>query len=168
MQRLAYAPTRISRQPLGFTLIELMIAIVVMAVLASIAFPSYLNAVRKSRRAEAISALTWIQQAEERYRANNTLYTTSAAAPPAGIGSAPAGSGYYTYSIYADTTTGTSYVATANANAGTSQAADTNCAGMQLQIIAGTVSYGSCKGGCAAVVADPAANLIDAANCWGR
>ena len=41
----------------GMTLIELMIVVVVVAILASIAYPAYQDSIRKSRRADAKSAL---------------------------------------------------------------------------------------------------------------
>ena len=41
------------RNQRGFTLLELMIAVVVVAILASVAYPSYQAHLRKSRRAEA-------------------------------------------------------------------------------------------------------------------
>jgi prepilin-type N-terminal cleavage/methylation domain-containing protein len=50
----------------GFTLIELMIAVVVIAILAAIAYPSYQDSVRKSRRADAKSALMEHAQFMER------------------------------------------------------------------------------------------------------
>ncbi|MDE2437052.1 MAG: prepilin-type N-terminal cleavage/methylation domain-containing protein [Sphingomonadales bacterium] len=179
MQRPVLTPYQIIRQQSGFTLIELMVAIVVVAILAAVAFPSYLNSVRKSRRSEAISALTWIQQAEERYRANCTTYSNTLAAPNGpcataggGIGPPPAGSGYYTYTIdYTDAPGGTAYIASATANVGTSQAADANCYVMSLQILAGAVSYGSYQAGSGPPVppaAPPNNNLADSGKCWSR
>ena len=61
----------------GFTLIELMIAVAIVAILASIAIPAYQKSVQKSRRADAMSTLLQLQLAQEKWRANNTAYTTS-------------------------------------------------------------------------------------------
>jgi type IV pilus assembly protein PilE len=58
----------------GFTLIELMIVMVIIAVLAAVALPAYQSQVRKSRRAEAITFMSQVQQAQERYRANIPKY----------------------------------------------------------------------------------------------
>jgi len=41
----------------GFTLVELMIVVVIVAILASIAYPAYQDSIRKTRRADAKSAL---------------------------------------------------------------------------------------------------------------
>lgn len=61
----------------GFTLIEVMIVVVVLGILAAIAYPSYLQYVNKGRRSDAKAALLQIQLAEEKWRANNTSYTTA-------------------------------------------------------------------------------------------
>ena len=46
-----------SRRHAGFTLVELMITVVILAIVVSIAMPSYSVQVRKSRRTEARTAL---------------------------------------------------------------------------------------------------------------
>ena len=51
----------------GFTLIELMIAVAIVGILAGIAYPSYQDSVRKSRRADAQGALLGFANAMERY-----------------------------------------------------------------------------------------------------
>ena len=68
---------RLYQRARGFTLIELMIVVAVVAILAAIAFPSFMSQVRASRRAEAVSTLAQIQQAQERWRANCPCYASS-------------------------------------------------------------------------------------------
>lgn len=62
----------------GFTLIELMVTVAIVAILASIAYPSYQEQVAKSRRNEAANALMIGAQALERYYSANGRYTTTA------------------------------------------------------------------------------------------
>jgi type IV pilus assembly protein PilE len=63
--------------PRGYTLIEVMIVVIVIAVLAAIALPSFMQQIRASRRAEAVAQLSLIQQAQERWRANCPCYAGS-------------------------------------------------------------------------------------------
>jgi len=58
----------------GFTLIELMIVVAVVAILAAIATPSYLEHVRKSKRAQAKADLVEYMQLAERYHTVNNTY----------------------------------------------------------------------------------------------
>src|ERR1044071_4044300 len=74
-------PTR-SPAERGFTLIELMIVVAVMAVIALVAVPSYQDTVRKSRRADAMVGLTRLQQLQERYRGQNPAYASAVASMP--------------------------------------------------------------------------------------
>lgn len=59
----------------GFTLIEIMIVVVVISILASIAYPAYMNSVTKSRRGVAKAALQDIASLQEQYYLNNKAYT---------------------------------------------------------------------------------------------
>jgi type IV pilus assembly protein PilE len=65
----------------GFTLIELMIAIMVIAILAAIGYPSYQEHVAKSRRAEGKSALLKAAQVLERWYTDNNTYGNTPAPP---------------------------------------------------------------------------------------
>ena len=63
----------------GFTLVELAIVLALIAVLATLALPSYQGVVRKSRRAEAQAALLELVLRQERWRADHPEYAPSAA-----------------------------------------------------------------------------------------
>lgn len=106
----------------GFTLVELMIVLVISALLASIAYPSYMSSVRKSRRADALQALYTLQLAQEKWRALNPAYGTLS---DLGL-SSTSEAGYYTIAITLPSPPAdqTSYTATATAVAGGSQVND--------------------------------------------
>jgi type IV pilus assembly protein PilE len=66
----------------GFTLIELMIAVVVVGVLAAIAYPSYREQINKSRRTDAQTALLELSQFMERYYTVKGTYLQSDGSAP--------------------------------------------------------------------------------------
>ena len=74
----------------GFTLIELMITVAIVAILAAIAIPSYLDSVWKGKRAEAKAAILKGLQAEERYYTQNNTYVDANSIAPAQRGAFPA------------------------------------------------------------------------------
>jgi type IV pilus assembly protein PilE len=59
----------------GFTLIELMIVVIIIALLAGIGIPSYLKQVVKTRRSDAKVALSELAQLQESFFADNQTYT---------------------------------------------------------------------------------------------
>jgi type IV pilus assembly protein PilE len=66
------------RRSRGFTLIELMIVVTIISILAAIAYPSYQNSVRKSRRADAKGVVLQASQWMERFYTTNNRYPTPA------------------------------------------------------------------------------------------
>src|SRR4030088_432992 len=91
----------------GFTLIELMITVVVIAILAAVALPAFNSQIRKSRRPEARNALLDLSgRAERLYSANNSyLNSTTLQLNPTDLGYQVTafpftsfGGGYYTVS----------------------------------------------------------------------
>jgi type IV pilus assembly protein PilE len=73
------------KQQRGFTLIELMIVLVVAAVLAAIALPSYTDYVRRSKLAEAHANLADLRVKLEQFYQDNRNYGSTAATCGAGV-----------------------------------------------------------------------------------
>ena len=68
----------------GFTLMEVMITVAIVGILAAIAFPSYQDSLRKSRRTDGKNALTQAVANMERFYAQNNTYATAALCAAAG------------------------------------------------------------------------------------
>lgn len=115
----------------GVTLIELMIVIIVVAILASIAVPSYRQYVLRSHRTEAKAALMNLAAAQEKFYLQNNTYTDELTdAPPDGLGIPDTTeNGSYTIAITAGADA-TAFSATATATGG--QAQDTHCASFTI------------------------------------
>lgn len=62
----------------GFTLIELLIVVAMIAILASVAFPSYSQYVKKSRRAEAQSYLMTVAARQQQFLVDSRQYSAQA------------------------------------------------------------------------------------------
>lgn len=117
----------------GFTLIELMIAVAVVAILAAIALPSYRQYVIEARRSDAHGALQRIQLAQEKWRTNHGAFAST----PAELGlSESSDEGHYAITITDAGPAG--YTATATAKADGTQAADVAaCRAMSLSLADG-------------------------------
>ncbi len=130
-----------ARRQRGFTLIELMIAVVIASILAAIAIPSYSSYIMRSRRTEAKSALLNLASLEERFFSTNNTYSAlpTDLGYTAGAGvSFPVGSGYYNIQPLtvnpavaplnsASAGTPATYSITAVPVAGSTQANDSGC-----------------------------------------
>ena len=66
-----HKPLTITR---GFTLIELMITLAILAILVTVAYPSYTNQITKSRRADGKAALMDAAARQERFYTENNTY----------------------------------------------------------------------------------------------
>jgi type IV pilus assembly protein PilE len=127
----------------GMTLIELVIVVAIIALLATIAVPSYRQFVLRSHRVEAKAALLNLAAAQEKFYLQNNTYTDALTdAPPDGLGlTATTEKGYYTVAI--DDADADSFTATATATGG--QAADSDCATFTIdQAGARTATSDSC------------------------
>lgn len=132
MTRHARAPTANSA---GFTLIELMIAVAIVGILATIASVTYQSQVQKSRRTDARTALLDLAGREEKLFSTTNAY--SATPSDLGYGAVGAtfpisiGSNYYTVNVAVGNPAVT-YTLTATPVAGTSQAKDAICTTLTL------------------------------------
>jgi type IV pilus assembly protein PilE len=140
----------------GYTLIELMAAFAIAALLAAIALPSFQEPLRKSRRAHAIVRLQQLQQAQERHRADHARYAGDLAA--LGLPATTA-DGLYTLAIRSAGEIG--YTATASVIPGSAQAGDQRCSILRLTQAGAQTSFGSLD---ANGVEDAGARSV----CWNR
>ena len=69
----------------GITLIELMIVLVIVAILLGLAYPSYVDYVRKSKRGDAQQALMNWSVNQEIWRSNHPEYASTTDMPAAGL-----------------------------------------------------------------------------------
>jgi type IV pilus assembly protein PilE len=151
----------------GFTLIELMVAVAIVAILATIAATSYQSQVMRSRRTDARSALLDLAGREEKLFSTTNVYTNIPATlgygtstlsfplPPSGIPVSNGGTPYYNVSVQwpdPGQAVANSYLITATPIAGTQQAGDTTCTSLSVNQLGQQT-------------ATPAAN---AAACWGN
>lgn len=75
------------RRSTGFSMLELMIVLAVLAILVSIAIPSYQRYVQRAQRSEAIRLILAVADCQERIRASSGFYDTSRCLEGPGIDS---------------------------------------------------------------------------------
>lgn len=83
----------------GFTLIELMITVALIAILAAVAFPSYKEYIRKGRRVDGKAALLDAAQTMERWYTENMTFVGATVTPATSLG------GDYTLSLVSSSAT---------------------------------------------------------------
>ncbi|KGJ88256.1 type IV pilin protein [Thalassotalea sp. ND16A] len=124
-----------NNQTKGFTLIELMITVVIIGIIAGVAYPSFMDMMNKSRRADAHSALMELSLAQSKLRGNCTTYASgigsvSDCANKKVKGTSSSENGYYALSVSG--ATGNAYTLTATAQG--VQLNDTRCKKMTLAV----------------------------------
>jgi type IV pilus assembly protein PilE len=107
----------------GFTLIEVMIVVGIVAILGAIAVPSYTDYIRRARITEATSTLAAMRVKMEQYFQDNRTYSNACTqAPAVSVAMLPAPTASFTFACPPGGLTATTYTITATGNAGTSMA----------------------------------------------
>ena len=128
----------------GFTLIEVMMAVVIIGILAAIAFPSYREYVLRGHRSEGVALLSEAAARQERYYAQNNTYADSVAKLSM---DADSDNDYYRLSVVAADATSYTLLATAI----NSQVDDLKCGNLGLNEQSVKTETGT---------------AADAADCW--
>lgn len=128
------------RSTAGFTLIEVLVVSILVAVIAAIALPVYQQQMREARRTEARRMLLDVMNREHRFFADNSVYTTSITTS---LNFSPAESENGHYALTATLIAATGHM-TLTATPQGAQAVDTDCATLTLST---TGAKGSTGGG---------------------
>lgn len=105
------------RSARGFTLIELMITVAVIAVLSAIALPSYTDYVRRGKLTEATSGLSELRLRAEKFFADNRTYQ-NAGGTDVGFSEAINAARYFTFNCTTTAASNFACTATGVANQG--------------------------------------------------
>jgi len=111
----------------GYTITEIMIVVAIVGIVAAIGYPQYQNYVREARRADGHAALTRIAAQQERFFADNNIYTADLTDLGYGGVTAPSVDGHY---VVASAIAGATFTLTATPQG--NQAADATCPTMTL------------------------------------
>lgn len=119
----------------GMTLVELLVVVVLVAVLATVAIPSYRSHVLRTHRVESRTALLALAVAQEKFFLQHNTYATQAElseAPPDGLGLAGT-SANARYVLSIDGASESDYSATATATG--AQVSDHDCATFSINAL---------------------------------
>lgn len=99
----------------GFTLIELMITVAIVGILASIAYPSFAEYIRKGKRDDGRALIAAAEVAQEKFRLSNSAYasaTTSLLGACPSSGTCTSQGGHFTLAVSSTSATGYTLTAT--------------------------------------------------------
>jgi type IV pilus assembly protein PilE len=144
------------RDRTGFTLIEVMMAIAIVGILAAVAFPSYVDYVRRGKITEATSTLATMRVQMEQYFQDNRTYADVAgvASPctPSSAVAPPPNAKYFDFTCSGRTATAYLITATGRTTAGMGGFVYTvNEANTQASVMTGTAA---------------SAGFVSNATCW--
>jgi len=148
--------------PRGFSLIELMVAFVIIGILAAVAYPAYISFVQRSRRADAAAVLTVVVQAQERYRSNRSTYASELSDLGLQDADLAKAARHYTVALAgvgASAAFTTGYEAIATVKSGSPQVNDTDCWTLAVRVEGANLSY---------LASDKTAGRDQSAVCWPR
>ena len=115
----------------GFTLVELMVAVLLVGIIMGIAVPSYRQYMQRTHRSDATVALLRITAQQEKFYIQNGIYAGNGllgVAPPNGLGIPQTERNWYGLAIQADPAgLAVGYTVTATALAGERQQDDDDC-----------------------------------------
>lgn len=133
----------------GFTLIEIMVVVVIIAILAAIALPTYTEQMRKTRRADAKTALLRLADLQERWYLNNNQYTANIADLWAvnDLGGYTSEQSYYRLAVRLGASN-QEFIASATVVAGSAQAGDAACNRFQIDQTGGKRANPDTNGDC--------------------
>ena len=109
----------------GFAIVELLIVVTVVAILVSVAVPSFQRAIIKSRQTDAMELLYTVAHRQQQFFTRNNAYTSVTGESGINVATT-SGGGYYTLTITVPDPA-SSYTLSAVPVSGTSQANDTAC-----------------------------------------
>lgn len=128
------------RRARGFTLVECLAVLVVLAVVGVMAYPTLRSHDFRAGRLDAVEALTRVQVAQERHRSAHGLYASELQALAGASAQSPQGR----YAIRLTLNGPEAYLATAKALG--AQAEDPGCATLTLQVKQGFAQIGPHSG----------------------
>jgi len=115
----------------GFTLIEVMIAVVILSILAAIAIPSYSKFITKTRRTDATNMLIKVAAEQQRFKSDHNKFADTMAELGYDNDPMPSEEGWYQITVAKPTPS--TYVLTATPVAGQPQATDAECGAFTLR-----------------------------------